>query len=59
MNYDFGTGRLFVYDFSHATLREQAGDAPFAVACQEDLLAVEGLISESRTARAQTMRYLS
>jgi hypothetical protein len=58
MNYDFRAGRLFVYDFSHATLRERAGGRWFAEACREDLRAIDELVAESRTPQAQGIQYL-
>jgi hypothetical protein len=58
MNYSFPTGRLFVYDFSHATLRGRAGGRRFAAACAEDLLAIDGLVAESRTPQAQGIQYV-
>jgi hypothetical protein len=58
MSCDFETGRLFVYDFSHATLREQAGGRRFAAACAGDRLAMDGLVAESQTPRAQAVKYV-
>ena len=54
---DLRAGRVWVYDFSHATLREQAGGRGFAAACEADRLAVDGLIAESRTPHARAVRH--
>ena len=58
MRHDFRTGRLYVYDFSHALTRGRAGAAAFSRACAADLAAVDALLEESRTAAARRVLYM-
>jgi tRNA A-37 threonylcarbamoyl transferase component Bud32 len=49
MHYNFTTGRLFVYDFSHASSLPRMGAAAFAEARQADLEALQGEADRSET----------
>ena len=58
MNYDFKTGKLYVFDFSHAVAKCTIGTDGFTQACFEDLCELDRLIAISKTSRARGIRYI-
>ena len=55
MNYNFTTGRLFLYDFSHGATRQSLGDAAFEQARRDDCDALKGHLEGCETPHSRKL----
>ena len=58
MNYNFTTGKLFVYDFSESVVDELDGKEAFEKACEIDNEALDQMIAWSRSEEGQNVEYV-
>ena len=58
MNYNFKTGRLYLYDFSDARTRKMLGEEGFRRACLQDLESLDTQIAWSKTDEAKRLKYV-